>query len=148
MSVDEWAGHRPDSRDDVADDADDASGWAEPPPELLYPNLIAFVTEWLVPMYRRSMENREYAWCPQWWRHPEAVLRLSALWRGFEELRRQPGAAMSAWIRDHLDHHLPLLMDADRGPLKGCTTAKGHASRPLEQMPLDVAPPSPAMFLL
>lgn len=37
---------------------------------------------------------------------------------------------MSAWIRDHLDHHLPLLMDGDRGPLKGCTAAKGHSSRP------------------
>lgn len=145
MSVDEWAGHRPDSAVDL--DVSTGDGWDEPAPELLYPNLIAFVTDWLVPMYRRSMENREYAWCPQWWRHPEAVLRLSALWRGFEEQRRQPGTAMSAWIRDHLDHHLPLLMDADRGPLRGCTAPKGHAQRPLQRMPLDASPAGLDLFL-
>lgn len=73
MSVDEWADHRHDDDVNDAGPASAADGWDEPAPELLFPNLIAFVTEWLVPMYRRSMENREYAWCPQWWQHPEAV---------------------------------------------------------------------------
>jgi hypothetical protein len=141
-SLDEWAPHQPATGEPGPD------AWSDDEPALLYPNLVDWVTEWLVPMYRRSMDLREYAWCPEWWKHPEAVLRLSALWRGFEQRRTQPGDAVSAWLRDHLDHHMPVLMDADHGPLKGCTGIKGHAVRPLTPMPLTVPPPHLSVFLV
>lgn len=104
----------------------DAAWNFEEPPALLYSNVIAWVHGWLVPMYRRPVgDGRSLAWCPQWWRHPEAVVRLSALWRGFEQRRTEPGDSMSAWIRDHLDHHMRILNDP-AGPLKGCSDDRGH----------------------
>jgi hypothetical protein len=129
-------------------DAWNDDAWPDQEPALLYSTLVDWVTHWLIPMYRRNMEHREYAWCPEWWKHPEAVVRLSALWRGFEQRRTQPGDAMSAWLRDHLDHHMPLLMDADHGPLKGCTASKGHAARPLTSLPHIDPPTGLAIFLV
>jgi hypothetical protein len=142
-AVDEWAAPAT-----VVTNVDTWNGdaWSDEP-ALLYSTLVDWVTEWLIPTYRRNMELREYAWCPQWWKHPEAELRLSALWRGFEQHRREPGDAMSTWLRDHLDHHMPILMDADRGPLRGCTATKGHTTRPLPPMPLTDPPPNLAQFL-
>ena len=40
--------------------------------------------------------------------------------------------AMSVWFRDHADHHMSVLLNAD-GPFKGCKPA-AHAER-LEQLP-------------
>ena len=34
---------------------------------------------------------------------------------------------MSAWIRDHLDHHRRILNDP-AGPLRGCSDDRGHGS--------------------
>lgn len=109
-------------------DGSDEAAWAAAPPPLLYPNVIEWTHGWLVPMYRRPVgDGRSLAWCPEWWRHPEAVVRLSALWRGFEQRRLEPGDSMSAWLRDHLDHHLRILTDPT-GPLKGCSDDRGHGS--------------------
>ena len=108
--------------------ADDEAWIKDEPPALLYQGVIAWVHGWLIPLYRRPVgDGRSLAWCPEWWRHPEAVVRLSALWRGFEERRAEPGDSMSAWMRDHLDHHMPVLTDP-AGPLKGCSDERGHGS--------------------
>jgi hypothetical protein len=88
---------------------------ADEPPELVYPTVLAFVTEQLVPMYRRSLSSQERTWCAEWWRHSEAVSRLEALWRSWEHLRLDAAMGMSVWFRDHLDHHMAVLLDAD-GP--------------------------------
>ena len=37
------------------------------------------------------------SWCASWWAHPEAVLRLTALWRAWEALRLEPATGMSNW---------------------------------------------------
>ena len=74
-----------------------------------------------------SATGRSLAWCPEWWRHPEAAVRLTALWRGFEQRRTEPGDSMSAWMRDHLEHHMRILNDP-AGPLKGCSDDRGHGS--------------------
>ena len=76
------------------------------------------------------------AWCPRWWEHPTAILRLTALWRAWETLRLEP-AGMSAWWVGHYDAHMKALLDADRGPFYRCT--KAHQSA--EPLPT-VAPPA------
>lgn len=111
---------------EVTGEVDD--GWGAAGPPLLYPTLVHWVHGWLVPTYRRPVgDGRNMAWCPEWWRHPEAVFRLSALWRGWEQHRLEPGDAMSAWARDHLDHHMRVLLDP-AGPLRGCSDDRGHGS--------------------
>ncbi len=51
---------------------------------------------------------------------------------------------MSVWFRDHADHHMAVLLDAD-GPFKGCSPeeGKGHSSR-LTALPC--APPPSGLF--
>jgi hypothetical protein len=111
-------------------------GTVEEPPEPYFPNLLAFVTEYLGPMYRRSLSGPGVTWCPEWWNHAEAIARLEALWRAWEFLRLDPHTGMSVWFRDHADHHMSVLLNAD-GPFKGCKPT-AHAER-LEELP--TAPP-------
>jgi hypothetical protein len=97
-----------------------------------YPTLPEWVQEWLLPLYRRSISGHHRIWCPEWWRHDEAVARLDALWRAWEHLRLDAATGLSAWFRDHADHHMRILLDAD-GPLKGCDGT--HSQRPLDPLP-------------
>ena len=96
-------------------------------PELYYPDLMAFVTEYLTPLYRRAVTGTATTWCAQWWKHAEGVTRLEALWRSWEHLRQDPHTGISVWLRDHADHHMAVLLNAD-GPFKGCKPEK-HAER-------------------
>ena len=113
------------------------------PPGLYYLTLAEWVQEWLLPVYRRSVLGHDRVWCPQWWRHAEAVARLESLWRAWEHLRQDPATGLSVWFRDHADHHMTVLLDAD-GPLKGCDGQ--HCEHPLAQLPHD--PPPEGMFEL
>jgi len=108
-------------------------------PQLYYSSVDVFVREFLAPVYRRSLEGgRTRTWCPQWWRHAEAITRLDALWRAWEHLRLDPATGMSVWLRDHADHHMAVLMDPD-GPFKGCAPEKGHSDR-LASLPVEDPP--------
>jgi hypothetical protein len=111
------------------------------PPCLYYLTLAEWVSEWLLPVYRRSVLGHDRVWCPQWWRHAEALARLEALWRAWEQLRHDPATGVSVWFRDHADHHMTVLLDAD-GPFKGCDSR--HSEHPLSQLPHD--PPPEGMF--
>jgi hypothetical protein len=108
-------------------------------PELFYPTLEAFIEDYLVLVYRRALSGPSVTWCPEWWRHAEAIIRLDALWRAWETLRLEPGTGMSVWLRDHADHHMPILLDAD-GPFKGCEPG-AHSARPLAPLPFTPPPP-------
>ncbi|TDE22066.1 DUF4913 domain-containing protein [Actinomadura sp. 6K520] len=88
-------------------------------PESLYPDVTAWVTGHFVPMYRRTLGG-EFRWCAQWWRHGEAISRLTALWFSWESMRLQGATGMALWYRDHLDHHIPVLL-GPRGPFYQCT---------------------------
>jgi hypothetical protein len=103
-----------------------------------YPTLLEWVEGWLLPLYRRSVHGHHRVWCPEWWRHSEAVTRLDALWRAWERLRLDPATGLSVWFRDHADHHMTILLDAD-GPLKGCDGT--HSRRPLDPLPHEGPPP-------
>jgi hypothetical protein len=111
------------------------------PPSLYYLTVEEWVGEWLFPVYRRSVLGHDRVWCPQWWRHAEAVARLESLWRAWEHLRQDAATGLSVWFRDHADHHMTILLDSD-GPFKGCDGH--HSDRPLDELPHD--PPPPGMF--
>ena len=106
-----------------------------------FATLPEWIEQWLLPVYRRSVRGHERVWCPEWWRHPEAVARLDALWRAWEHLRLDAATGLSVWFRDHADHHMTILMAAD-GPFKGCDGK--HSDRPVE--PLPSTPPPQGMF--
>lgn len=78
-------------------------------PEPAYFSVQDWVTEHFLPIYRRPLGG-EFRWCPQWWRHAEAITRLTALWESWEAMRLQPGTGIANWLRDHLDHQLPILL--------------------------------------
>ena len=117
-------------------DAQAAGEPAEPSAVCYYRSLGEFAG-WLLQVYRRSTRGQARVFCPQWWKHPEAVARMDALWRAFEQLRQDPGTGMSVFWRDHADHHMTVLLDAD-GPFKGCED--GHSTHPLEPIHQDEPP--------
>lgn len=99
--------------------------------------LIDWVHETVASVIARPLRG-ELAWCPLWWEHPEAVFRLEALRRAWTELAPEPGAAMSIWIRDHLDPCLRELL-TPLGPFADCQqntryrSLNGHT--PLSTLP-------------
>jgi hypothetical protein len=107
-------------------------------PAPVFGSLEQFVTEYLLPVYRRAVSGTGTTWCPEWWRHREALVRLDALWRAWEYQRHDAATGMSVWLRDHADHHMSVLLSAD-GPLKGCTESQ-HSSRPLRPLPSTAVP--------
>lgn len=121
----------------LLDERDDRG--SDPPPELYYPTLEEFVHVYLAATYRRHIDDgRNRSWCPQWWRHAEAISRLEAMWRSFEHLRLDPTTGTSVWFRDHADPHMAVLLDPD-GPFKHCGPEKGHSPR-LEPLPVERPP--------
>lgn len=112
-------------------------GADEEPPEPYFPDLMTFVKDYLSPMYRRALSGTATTWCPEWWKHSEAIARLEALWRAWEFLRLDPHTGMSVWFRDHADHHMGVLLSSD-GPFKGCKP-ESHGER-LKPLPLTPPP--------
>ncbi|MEW6881440.1 DUF4913 domain-containing protein [Trueperella pyogenes] len=110
-------------------------------PELFYPNVYDWVEEYLVYFYKRPVVPSRIAWCPQWWKHIEAVVRLEALWRAWEAMRKQdPMTGLAKWMIELCDPTMDRLLDPD-GTFKGCTD-KHHKTRPSSDLhlPFDKAP--------
>lgn len=118
-----------------------------PEAQLVFGSTGEWVEKFLVPTYRRQLSGNgeKGTWCPKWWKHAEAIIRLEALWRAWEHLRLDASTGMSVWLKDHLDHHLPILIDSD-GPFRGCTTTNGHAEQPGGLQPFAHDAPPPALF--
>lgn len=104
-----------------------AADRSAPAPELCYPCLDDWFQDYFTSAYRRSFLGPQHRWCAQWWRHPEAVSRLDAMWRAWEHLRLDPALGMSVWWREHADTHMAALTHPD-GTFKGCRP--GDASTP------------------
>ncbi len=103
----------------AADSPDAPASAGLPGPEPVYLVLEDWVIDYFLPIFRRTLGG-EFRWCGQWWRHGEAISRLTALWHAWEVLRRQPGTGIATWYREHLDHQLPILLGA-RGPFYQCS---------------------------
>ncbi|MFJ4761680.1 DUF4913 domain-containing protein [Kocuria marina] len=127
---------RSNSREDL-----DEETTAEEERELVFANVAQFVAEQLAYQYRRDIDlagrPTTFTWCAQWWRHEEAVSRLTALWRAWESLRTDPTTGLAVWWRDYADPTMRALFD-EKGPFYGCTPRE-HApkgiSLPLESPP-------------
>jgi hypothetical protein len=64
---------------------------AEPEPELVYSSAVEFFADLLAPSYVREVnEGAAFAWCPEWYKHPEALIRMESIWRAWEHLRLEP----------------------------------------------------------
>lgn len=120
----------------------------QPEPELVFGSTAQWVENFLLPMYRRNMAPNgagSLNWCPQWWQHAEAIIRLEALWRAWEHLRLDGKTGMSVFMKDHLDHHMPVLMDGS-GPFDGCSQERGHLGPPDGLKPFPVTPAPLELF--
>ena len=98
-----------------------------------YPTVEAWVNGYFVHCYVRPLGG-EWRWCPRWWDHAEAITRLEALWRSWEALTRDPSLGMAAWLVQHLDQQLPLLM-GNRGPFARCSEDRHEPAKPLRSEP-------------
>jgi hypothetical protein len=133
--------------DDVDTDVDVDTGEILEPeaagntaPELYFASVDEFVREMIVPIFRRKVGDRSpFHWSAEWWRHPEAVIRLEALWRAWEHLRLDPATGMSVWLRDHADHHLAIHF-SDYGPFGKSQDSTDHGD------PLPYDPPPMGLF--
>ncbi|WP_219414180.1 DUF4913 domain-containing protein [Pseudonocardia nigra] len=133
-ALEAWRAHQSDLLDELINgrsEPADAPLNQEPteptePPEITELDgdaLIEWVHTTVTPVIARPLRG-EIKWCPQWWEHPEAVFRFAALQRAWTELAGEPGAALSIWIRDHLDPCLRELLNP-LGPFADC----GHNER-------------------
>ena len=69
---------------------------AGPEPKLVYSSAVEFFAELLAQSYVREVnEGAAYAWCPEWYKHPEALIRMEAIWRAWEHLRLEPSLGVS-----------------------------------------------------
>jgi hypothetical protein len=95
-------------------------------PEQYYPSVAEFVEGYLAQIYQRQVtDTTDAVWCPEWWKHTEAVARLDALWRAWEYFRHNPRTGLSLWFLDHADKHMAKLFDP-AGPFKYCSVRNGH----------------------
>lgn len=109
----------------------------------IYSGVVEFVENYLSVVYRRQVSDlSDTVWCPQWWKHTEAIVRLDALWRAWEHLRQDGATGMSVWLLDHADPHMKVLLDP-RGPFKYCSVRNGHKDM---LGPLPLAAPPDGMF--
>ncbi|MFE0729726.1 DUF4913 domain-containing protein [Streptomyces antibioticus] len=121
-----------------------------PPPFILYleapeyGRVLRQLTLWvhnvLLPVYGREVTPLA-PWCSRWWKHPEAVAQLHALWLAWGELSDTASeAGMSgpaSWHRDYLGPVMQNLRDPS-GVFAGC---KPGAHRPKDVPVVDTTDP-------
>ncbi|UGQ12303.1 DUF4913 domain-containing protein [Yinghuangia sp. ASG 101] len=116
-------------------------GPVDGPVELAFTSLDQFVREYLSQVIHRRLNRSVQLWCPEWWRHSEAVARLSVMWRAFEYLRQvDPALGMSTWWLQHADPHLRALMHPQYGPFVACDPRDGHGDMQPGGLPAVPAP--------
>lgn len=120
------------------------NGTAEP--KLFYPDPLAFFRGTLGPSYVREVNNgSEFVWCSHWYKHPEALVRVEAMWRAWEYLRLDGALGASTWWINHADPHMSMLM-APNGPFKKCVY-DGHVARTKpEQLSLPHVDPDETLY--
>lgn len=78
-----------------------------------FASMFQFAEEFLLPTYGTTKsQSMRVAWSPEWWSHPEALTRIEALWKRFEQLRlKDPETYVETFLRTHCDYHMKRLMD-------------------------------------
>lgn len=104
-------------------------------PKPVFPDAQQWAEQWFGPVLtRRNLRT----WCGQWHTHPEAVLRLDALWRTWEQARLDSVSGMASWLITYADPHLEHLTTVD-GPFAGCDSTNHELLAPTLS-----EPPEPA----
>jgi hypothetical protein len=116
--------------DDQAPAADDQDDDDDDKPQNRYPDVFAFVAEFLVYVFANEVQEQrtDFRWCSSWFLHTEALTRLEACWKAWEKLRNDPGTGASVWFRDHADPCMTALSHPD-GPFSHCHPNR-HSSKP------------------
>ncbi len=126
-------------RDELAAVAAGAQAGApreDSPRDPVYATTAAWLAEWYAPVVLSSRHvGQAFRWCPRWFEHPEAVLRLDALHRGWEVARHDVNRGMLVWLRD-ADAQLRELTSAD-GPFTACLRGHNTPRPPLIETPPD-----------
>ena len=91
-----------------------------------YATLEDWVMGFFLPTFRRQFGG-ELRWCTQWHDHPEAQLRLEALWRSWEALRLDPTLGVATWLTNYADPQLAALLQRS-GTFAGCTADRHSAT--------------------
>lgn len=120
-------------------EASSGAGEAEPAQDDAQPMFQTseqFLLHQLLPLYIRIIDSRNNTWCRQWFRHPEALSRVDALWRAWEHLRLDGKTGMSVWWKDHADPQMAVLLSR-KGPFYECDLNRHKEPDP---MPCDLAP--------
>lgn len=65
-----------------------------------YRNLPAFVQGFFANVFAFVQTTQpRYQWVPDWWRYPQLVFPLDAMWRAYEAARKQPAGMMPWYIQ-------------------------------------------------
>lgn len=94
---------------------DRAIGLPVPP---VFTSVDAWVDGFMAGVFRRPFGG-EVRWCTSWRSHPEAVLRLEAMWRAWEVLQQDDGLGLSRWLLNHFDPSFAVLTNRS-GPFARC----------------------------
>ncbi len=89
---------------------------------------VATITERKVSKSSGSESGVGVRWCTRWYDHDEAIVRLEALRRAWEEHVLTPGAGMSTWYLSHYDPHITALT-ALGGPFWQCSPGHHQSAR-------------------
>jgi hypothetical protein len=95
----------------------------------LFPAFLEWVEDHLSVVEYTHSDKSTAAWCPEWWKHPEAVERLWACFEAREQARQDAAIhmdALSDWWLMHWDRHAATLFDAKAGPFRKCDRNLGH----------------------
>ncbi|WP_374200906.1 DUF4913 domain-containing protein [Arthrobacter sp. AK04] len=94
-------------------------GHAEPEPELVYSSAVEFFAELLAQSYVREVnEGAAFAWCPEWYKYPEALIRIEAIWRGLGTLTARACSRGKHLVAEPRRFpHMRVLLDKE-GPFK------------------------------
>lgn len=100
---------------------------------LAFPNVADWVQNSLLPQYARPTSS-DLRWCPYWWEHAEAMVRLEAGWRAWEYLRWEGATGPAVWWRDYGD---PMMREltAKTGPFHLCSYSGKDSTRNVHQVP-------------
>ncbi|MBZ8176207.1 DUF4913 domain-containing protein [Corynebacterium sp. 3HC-13] len=121
----------PDADLDLNEDIDDqVDEIAEYEPE--FSSWMEFAEKFLLRMYPCTFSGlKDARWNKYWWRHFHAYTRIAALWRRYEQLRRdEPDTFLETFLRHHGDYHMDRLMR--EGDFFSHTMRKDQESYPLE----------------
>lgn len=105
------------------------SGSEDLTPDVLapvYASMDEWVDQYFLVAFARAIGG-ELRWCPEWRQHPEAVIRLEALWRSWETMRADPNLGIASWLVSYLDPLLSALL-ARQGTFASCTPQRHDAA--------------------